>query len=639
MKHFYSLFALLSCFVTTVRAQDFRWAKQIGGTGNEYITDKTFDKMQRLVCVGNANAVADLDPGPNTFTVTGSINNPKSFVTKMDTAGTVLWIDTFGGSNGAMYTESVTTDAGSAIYITGSFRGTVDFDPGPGQQLYTSTSNTGSIFFLKLNTNGVLQWVNVLSGTALNVNQGYDIIVSKENGILVSGTFGTGNIDFDPGPGTYLLTAPVRHIFVAKYNLDGGLIWAKSYGGDGPEESCKMDTDYEGNIYLTGQFSSNCDFDPGPAAVIPYPNSEEKLYVVKWDKNGNFKWVRCFIGTGGSSYSNDIDYDLKDNLYVCGGYSGTMNFNDGGDGGMMTSSPYLSSFVVKLDTAGEFKWSFSVDYSTANRGYVDKFNNYYITGYYHNTAVDFDPGPGTYTIPSAGNVQTYICKYDSSKHFIWGRALQSTFVSRGNTIELDTTGQIFVSGEFNQTVDFNPGAPTYNLTSNGGEDIYLLKLFQCYLDPRVTIQNQTLTAMGTGINYQWIDCNTGQLVSGATNATFTPTQTGDYALAVSSSNGCRDTSDCFHITINTNSITEQQLASRMQLYPNPGSGVYNLVLPEGYHQATVGVYDVLGRAVQNSNINQQKSVLSLGLPSGIYMLKITLPDGLILHRKLIHTNP
>jgi hypothetical protein len=248
MKHFYFLFAPLSCFVTTVRAQDFRWAKQIGGTGNEYITDKTFDKMQRLVCVGNANAVADLDPGPNTFTVTGSINNPKSFVTKMDTAGTVLWIDTFGGSNGAMYTESVTTDAGNAIYITGSFRGTVDFDPGPGQQLYTSTSNTGSIFFLKLNTNGVLQWVNVLSGTALNVNQGYDIIVSKENGILVSGTFGTGNIDFDPGPGTYLLTAPVRHIFVAKYNLDGGLIWAKSYGGDGPEESCKMDTDYEGNI-------------------------------------------------------------------------------------------------------------------------------------------------------------------------------------------------------------------------------------------------------------------------------------------------------------------------------------------------------------------------------------------------------
>lgn len=635
MKHLYFLFALLSGLITQTYAQDFRWAKQIGGSAGEYITGKTFDKMQRLICVGNATGVVDLDPGPAVFTVNGSVSSGKSFVTQMDTAGTVLWIDTFGGT-GYIYTESVTTDNGNAIYITGNFRGTVDFDPGPGQQLRTSTSNTGSIFFLKLNTNGALQWVNVLSGTAQNINQGYDIIVSKENGILVSGTFGTGNIDFDPGPGTYLLTAPVRHIFVAKYNLDGGLLWAKSYGGDGPEESCRMETDYEGNIYLTGQFSSNCDFDPGPAVEMPYPNSQEKLYVLKWDKDGNYQWVRCFTGTGGSSYSNDIDYDNNGNLYVCGGFSGTMNFNDGGDGGIMTSSPYLSTFVVKLDTAGTYKWSFSADYGTANSGYVDKLSNYYITGYYHNTAVDFDPGPGVYTMPSAGNVQTYICKYDSSKHLLWGRALQSTMVSRGTTIELDSTGMIYVSGEFNQTADFNPAAPVYNLTSNGADDIYLLKLFQCYLDPGITLQNQTLTALGTGVSYQWINCASGQNISGATSASYTPAQTGDYAVIITSGNGCKDTSDCYHVTISTNSIAEQQLAARVQLYPNPGYGTYNVVLPQQYAGATITVYDVLGREVMVQALDDQQTTVSLDTASGVYMLRIRLKDGMEVHKKLIH---
>ncbi|RQO29662.1 hypothetical protein DBR32_15500 [Taibaiella sp. KBW10] len=638
MKSLYTFLLILICVSLKVKAQDFVWMKQIGGTADEYITDKAFDGNQQLVSVGNAHGIVDLDPGPNVFMVQGSNNSPKTFVQKMDTDGNIIWIETIGGT-GYIYTEALTIDAANNIYITGYFRGSIDFDPGPGQQIHTSTAAISSIFFMKLRANGSLEWVKVLEGTAQNVNQGFDIIVSKENGIYVSGTFGNGNIDFDPSAGMYLLSAPVRHIFVAKYTVEGTLIWAKSYGGDGPEESCVMDTDYQGNIYLAGQFSTNCDFDPGPATQMPYPNSQEKLYVLKWDKNGNFKWVRCFVGTGGSSYCNDIDYDNEGNLYVCGGFSGTMDFNDGGDGGFMTSTSTLSSYVVKLDTAGAYRWSFSFETSEAYRGHIDPYKNYYICGYYYMPNVDFDPGATVHTLPMTGNVQSYIAKYDSGGHFLWARGIQSSAVSRAKTLALDPTGNIYMSGQFNQSADFDPGIGAYNATANGADDIYLLKLFQCYLDPGVTVQNQTITAQATGVSYQWIDCNTGQAITGATNASFTPVQTGSYAVVLSSINGCKDTSNCTAIRIDPNSIEARKLSEQIQLYPNPGTGTYHLILPEGYTQCQVGVYDLLGRLILSQHIDQRTSILNLNAPAGVYFIHIGLQNGLVLKRKMIQINP
>lgn len=621
-------------------AQDFVWMKQIGGTANEEFTDKAFDGNQQLICVGNTQGTVDLDPGPNSYMVHATNVNLRSFAVKTDTAGQVIWIDTFG-STGPLHFGAVTTDAANDIYITGFFKGTVDFDPGPGQQIATSPTNRSAIFFLKLNAAGGLEWVKVLEGNASNLNQGFDIIASKESGIYVSGTFGNGDIDFDPGPGVYNLSAPVRHIFVAKYATDGSLIWAKSYGGDGPEESCVMDTDYQGNVYLTGQFSTHCDFDPGPGVVMPYPNSAEKLYVLKWDRDGNFKWVRCFVGTGGSSYSNDIDYDGVGNLMVCGGFSGSMDFNDGGDGGIMSSISSSSTFVVKLDTAGNYKWSFALNNSSAFQAYIDAYKNYYICGYYFQTPLDCDPGPNSYTLPVTNFGESYISKYDSAGNFKWARGLASNGLSMAKTVTLDPTGSVYMSGTFSQTADFNPGPGVYSATSHGADDIYLLKLYQCYLNPGVLLQNQTLVAQATGVSYQWINCTTGQGIAGATNVTYNVSQTGSYAVAITSSNGCKDTSNCITVTvpIDPTNIGATELEKQVQLYPNPGSGLYRLLLPQNEAPEGIRIYDILGKEVAAFPGLKPDNSFSLEVAPGIYFAHIRLKNGQLLIKKITQTAP
>lgn len=621
-------------------AQDFVWAKQIGGQLNQYIHDKLTDQTQHLVYCGTSNGTADLDPGPGVFYVHGTQTNVKGFISKMDTSGNIVWIDTFSttGGNGSVWIQSVTVDAGNYIYATGSFRGTVDLDPGPGQSLHTTSNNNGAIFFFKLNPNGSLEWAKSLSGTAQNLNQGYEIIVSREYGIYVAGTFGNGDIDFDPGPGTMLLSAPVRHIFVAKYDHEGALIWAKSYGGDGPEESCVMDTDGDGNLYLAGQFSMNTDFDPGPGVAMPYPNSAEKLYVCKWDRDGNFRWVRCFVGTGGSSYCNDIDFDGGEDLYVCGGYNGTMNFNDGGEGGIMTSANYSSAFVVKLDTAGVYKWSFSIDNSSAESGFVDINKDYYISGYFFFPNVDFDPGSGTSILSPTNSVETFVAKYDHSGAHVWSRAFQSSGLSRAYTLTMDNAGNIYTGGFFMGMVDLDPSASSYVMTAVASDDGFIQKMRQCYINRGISLSGTTLYAAAANVGYSWIDCSTGAVVPGASASSFTPLQTGNYAVVLSNGSSCKDTSDCILVEIadtGTN-ITELDVPASVALYPNPNGGSFTLELPDRYNAQALWINDALGRLYHHQDLHEQHSIhFSGNLPDGIYFIDLKLKNGSMVRKKMV----
>lgn len=638
MKRLITLLCLtfLVFFSKQSNAQNFVWAKQIGGLGNQYIHDKLTDQSNHIVYCGISNGVADLDPGSAVFNVHGTQTNVKGFISKMDTAGNIVWIDTFSSTtaNGTVWIQSIAVDESDYIYATGSFRGTVDLDPGPGQSLH-STPHYSAIFFLKLDPNGNLEWAKSLDGTALNLNQGYEIIVSKEYGIYVAGTFGNGYIDFDPGPDSTLVSAPVRHIFVAKYDYAGNFIWANSYGGNGPEESCVLDTDEAGNLYLSGQFSLYTDFDPGPGVYMPYPLYQEKLYVLKWDKDGIFKWVRCFVGTGGSSYSNDIKYDGAGSLYVCGGYSGTMDFGPGADGGIMTSSSYLSSFVVKMDTSGLYTWSFSIDYSSAEAGHLDVNNDYYVSGHFHNPGSDFDPGTGTHMLYPTNFAETYVAKYTSNMDFVWAKAFQSAGLSRSYSLTLDSVGNIYTGGYFSGTTDFDPSAASFTYTSSGDDDIYIQKMRQCYINRGITQNGSTLFATATNVTYKWLNCTTGQLISGAQSSSYTPTQTGSYAVIVRKDNNCFDTSDCINFVDTSTNIRTPHLEDLISIYPNPNSGKFTIDIPDQLKVQRIWISDALGRNLLSLNNPNNLQTIDVNYASGLYFINIQMQDGVMLRKKII----
>jgi hypothetical protein len=106
---------------------------------------------------------------------------------------------------------------------------------------------------------------------------------------------------------------------------------------------------------------------------------------------------------------------------------------------------------------------------------VDNFGNSYCTGYF-NSSIDFDPGPGVLALNAAGGSDVYIAKVNTNGTPVWAKRIGGTGNELVGAICHDTQNNIYVTGWFSGTADFDPGAGTYNMSSSGVFDAFVCKL-------------------------------------------------------------------------------------------------------------------------------------------------------------------
>jgi len=221
------------------------------------------------------------------------------------------------------------------------------------------------------------------------------------------------------------------------------------------------------------------DFDPGSGTFNLTSAGEADIFISKLDSSGNFVWAKQLGGT-----SIDIGYsiavDVSGNVYTTGFFYGTADFDPGPGTFNLTSAGYFNIFISKLDASGNFVWAKKLGGPSNNRGNsiaVDASGNVYTTGYFRGT-VDFDPGSGTFNLTSAGNSDIFISKLDASGNFAWAKKLGGTSIDIGYSIAVDVSGNVYTTGSFEGTADFDPGSGTFNLTSAGSADIFVHKMSQ-----------------------------------------------------------------------------------------------------------------------------------------------------------------
>jgi hypothetical protein len=254
------------------------------------------------------------------------------------------------------------------------------------------------------------------------------------------------------------------------------LQWAVGAGSSGDDLPKKMVTDRAGNAYCTGNFYSNIDLDPGPGTFTLAAGGGTDIFIAKTNSAGSFVWAKHIGGTA-NEFVESIYQDLQNNVYITGWFDGSADFDPGAGTFTMGSTGITDAFICKLDKDGNFIWAkqFSGNNEVSARDLVtDENGGVYVTGSFKLIA-DLDPGASTYTLSSAGNYDAYICKLSANGNFVWAKRIGQSGWDEGSALEF-SSAHVFISGQFSNVCDLDPGLGSFPVSSNGGKDMFLIKL-------------------------------------------------------------------------------------------------------------------------------------------------------------------
>ncbi len=220
--------------------------------------------------------------------------------------------------------------------------------------------------------------------------------------------------------------------------------WTRQFGTSTSDYGQGVATDGSGNVYVTGFTGGTL---PGQSS-----SGSADAYVRKYDAAGNELWTRQF-GTSSIDYGYSVAIDGSGNIYVTGNTYGTLPGQSSAGG--------FDAFVRKYDATGNELWTRQFGTSASDYGYsvvTDGGGNVYISGYTSGTL----PGQS-----SAGSFDAFVRKYDATGSELWTRQFGTVTEDRGQSIAVDTSGNVYLSGYTGGTL---PGQ-----SSSGGRDAYVRK--------------------------------------------------------------------------------------------------------------------------------------------------------------------
>ncbi len=342
---------------------------------------------------------------------------------------------------------SISLDIDGNIYVTGIFELTASFGS------YNITSNgMHDIFIAKMDPDG--NWLWATSAGGIHDDFGYSISVGELGYVYVTGSF-QETASFGP---YVLASSGAKDIFVAKINSEGDWLWVSQAGGSDSESGISIKADVGDSVYVTGIFKGSANF----GSYNLSSNGEYDIFIAKIDPAGTWLWANNAGGTS-DDYSYSIDTEPAGNVFITGAFTGTADF----DTNSLTSNGAKDIFVAKTDPDGNWLWvenfGGSLD-DTGNSINVDIVDDLYVTGSFSGTA-----SFGSTNLSSNGVYDIFASKMDTNGNLIWVESAGGTDYDFGNSICTDLDGNVYITGGFAETVDFD----VTTLTGAGGRDIFV----------------------------------------------------------------------------------------------------------------------------------------------------------------------
>ena len=623
------LLTALATFGLTVAtiAQNLNWVKNLGNTSNTGQSYIENDGSGNIYISGGFIGTLDFDPGVGVANLTSqNTTGGDQYILKLDPNGNFLWVKQWNlnPTNNSPNDGLPIKVTQNGIFVTGAFTGTSDFNPGTSvNNLTVNGSGWWDAFLLKLDLNGNYIWAQRYGGTIIDC--GRNIAFDSNNNIYLIGYF-SGTADFDISSATNSLSPNGgADVFILKLDANGSFIWVKKIGGTADDDFASIEIDSQNNIYFGGGYysSSSIDMDPGTGNFNLSSNGNWDIPIGKLDPNGNFLWA---VNLGNSS-KNSGGFKLNSNsnqIIVFGEFSGTLDIDPGISVNNIISNGGNDIYILSLNSTGNYVWSSKIGGLGAEAISAINFDSngrVMLTGSF-TQSVDFDPSSQSNNFNSVGLKDIFLSVYSATGNYITTNTFGGTGDDIGTGLATFPQDIIYLTGQYSNTVDFDPNTGVSNLTSLGLFDTYILKLNSAFcVNPIATISPQSTTTFcqggsvvlnastGSGYAYEWY--KNGTIINGSTTSSYTANQSGSYTVKVINGS-CNATSTVTDVLVNpkpTATITPKSPTNICQ----GGSVVLNASTGSGYTYEWYKNANIINGSIANSYTANQ---------SGSYTVKV-----------------
>lgn len=253
--------------------------------------------------------------------------------------------------------------------------------------------------------------------------------------------------------------------------------WVSQYGSTQTDIVSDIELDSKGNLYSVGYFRDTMDIANASSSSTYIAQGSLDGFISKTDVSGNVVWIKHFGGLQSTAYAISIAVSSQDELLISGYFSGTVDFNPGTGSYPLTSAGGRDPFILKLDTNGNFSWAktFSgINDNSIESIAVDNSGDIVSTGLFRGTITFDSTSNSSFTTPVHAT-SLFIHKFSSSGNQLWVKTINTSNTEIGRSIAIDKNNNIYITGEFHGTTDFDPGVLSYQLSANN-RDCFILKL-------------------------------------------------------------------------------------------------------------------------------------------------------------------
>ncbi len=520
----------------------------------------------------------------------------------------------------------IAVSPGGNFYLAGEFKGVFDADPSAISWNLTSSGNK-DIFLAKYRPDGTLIWATSFGG--VGKDRLNDMVVSAGGQIYLTGSF-KQQINF--GQPNNLNSAGRNDIFIIKISENAQLVWAKRIGAGGRDAASSISLD-EGFAYLTGFFSGTVDFDPGTGVEQLTSDGDNDRFILKIDINGNYVWAKEFGMIEGYSdriFAKDfhIANDQHGAVYVTGTWAPSalsiparIDLYPGqGYQFVFTTSPSTDGYILKLDSAGNYQragilmGSGHIEFNGINLTPQKEIQSYgRFSGFFDfdfDTSLHILSGPPT---PFGVPLGNYVTTYNQEGELEQVREIGGNEMLEINSVVAMPDGSKYMTGNFRDTCDFQPGNGYEARVSKGFEDGFL-----CKLGPNGDLK--WVHTMGADSSDSCSSVVTGR------NGELYVVGTFEDTLNLSPNHALIswDSSNIFvqkMVEIPTQLLPGSN--HQIRVYPNPSNGALTLTSKANLQNVIIRVFDTRGVEISKMEINEFQSIgIQLPQEPGVYLVRI-----------------